>query len=159
MVKRHAAFLVLCIVLACTYPRYVYAQTDDPLNGTWILNVAKSTFPRGGPAPKSQILTIEGTGATKKVVSDTVDAQGRQARQIVMHIYDGQPHPASGSPYFDALAYTRIDANNIIFTRMRGGKLTGIGSFLVSLDGKSFTTNLTGIDDAGGKYGLFFDKK
>ena len=159
MAKRHAAFILLGIALASACPWDVYAQTNDPLNGIWILNAAKSTFPRGGPAPKSQILTIEGTGATKTVVSDTVDAQGRQASQTVMHIYDGQPHPASGSPFFDALAYTRIDANNIIFTRMRGGKLTGIGSFLVSPDGKSFTTNLLGVDDAGGKYGLFFDRK
>jgi hypothetical protein len=159
MINRLAAFILLGMALASACPRHVDAQTNDPLNGTWILNAAKSTFPRGGPAPKSQILTIEGTGATKKVVSDTIDAQGRQARQIVMHIYDGQPHPVSGSPYFDALAYTRIDANNIVFTRMRGGKLTGIGSFLVSSDGKSFTTNLIGIDDAGGKYGLFFDRK
>ena len=147
------------IILVATSTASTAASQSDPLNGTWTLNVSRSIFPLAGAPPKSQTVTFEGTGATKNVVSVTVDGRGKSSTFTVKHIYDGQPHTASGSPYFDALAYTRIDARTIIFTRMRGGKLTGIGSFLVSPDGRTLTTSHTGLEDAGGNYGLSFDKQ
>jgi hypothetical protein len=93
---RLATTLVLAVVLAATaYTPRGYAQAD-PLNGTWMLNVGRSIFPLGGPGPKSQTVTFEGTGATKNVISEAIDAQGKKATFTVTHIYDGQPHSAAG---------------------------------------------------------------
>ena len=59
---------------------------------------------------------------------------------MLLHIYDGQPHPSTGSPYFDSSTYMRVDANTIIFSRSKDGKLVSVGSAVVAQDGKSFTT-------------------
>jgi hypothetical protein len=64
---------------------------------------------------------------------------------VVMHIYDGQPHPSTGSSDFDASAYTRVDANTIIFNRLKAGKLVATGTIVVSQDGKMLTVNTTGV--------------
>ena len=51
------------------------AQGANLRIGTWHLNVAKSTY-SPGPAPKSQVLTIEAAGAGEKVTSESVSATG-----------------------------------------------------------------------------------
>jgi hypothetical protein len=66
-----------------------------------------------------------------------------------MHIYDGQPHPTTGSHVFDASAYTRLDANTFIFTRSKAGKLVGVGTAVVSPDGMTWTVTQTGPDANG----------
>jgi hypothetical protein len=52
-----------------------------------------------------------------------------------MHIYDGTPHPSTGSQTIDASAYARVDANTVIFTRLKAGKLVATGTGVVSQDG------------------------
>ena len=78
-----------------------------------------------------------------------------------MHIYDGQPHPSTGSPDFDASAYTRVDANTIIWGRFKGGKLVAVGTGVVSQDGKTWTTTTTGTGNTvGAMTGIaVFDKQ
>ena len=51
--------------------------SGDPLVGTWVLNVAKSTYVPA-PGPKSQIVVISGTDQARKLVVDvTPDAVRR----------------------------------------------------------------------------------
>jgi hypothetical protein len=66
-----------------------------------------------------------------------------------------------GSPDFDASAYTRVDANTLLFTRLKAGKLVGIGTLVVSQDGKTETGTLTGIEANGRFYNniLVYDKQ
>jgi len=66
-----------------------------------------------------------------------------------MHIYDGQPHPTTGSPDFDASSYTWVDANTYIIGRFKAGKLVQTGTGVVSQDGKTYTNTATGIDANG----------
>jgi hypothetical protein len=66
-----------------------------------------------------------------------------------MFINDGQTHPTTGSPDFDASAYTRVDANTWIFTRMKAGKVVGVGTSVLSQDGRTCTNTFRGIDAAG----------
>jgi hypothetical protein len=60
-----------------------------------------------------------------------------------------QPHPTTGSPLFDASAYARLDTNTFVFTRMKAGKLVGVGTAVVSQDGKTWTVTQTGVDANG----------
>jgi len=138
----------------------VYAQTD-PITGTWSLNVSKSDLP-AGQAPRSQTITYQGTGDNKTATTETVDTQGKQARATFIHIYDGQPHATAGSPDTDASAYTRLNPNTVIFTRMKSGKLAGVGNIVVSSDGKTLTVSGTGASGVGGlpaTYAAVYDKR
>jgi hypothetical protein len=78
-----------------------------------------------------------------------------------MHIYDGMPHPTTGSPVYDASAYTRVDGNTLIVARFKAGKLVLIGTLVVSQDGKTLTGPQTG-SLANGQPGntiLVYDKQ
>jgi hypothetical protein len=36
---------------------------------------------------------------------------------VLLHIYDGQPHPTTGNPLYDSSAYLRLDANTVLEDR------------------------------------------
>jgi hypothetical protein len=66
-----------------------------------------------------------------------------------MHVYDGLPHPTTVSPDYDATVITRVDANTLIASRLKDGKLVQIGTFVMSQDGKTLTVAVTGINRNG----------
>jgi hypothetical protein len=113
-----------------TLPQIGFAQSS-PLLGTWKLNLDKSKY-TPGPPPRSQTNTFQQDGQDIKLTVQVIDAQGKQTTGVLMHIYDGQPHPSTGNPDFDASAYTRLDANTYIASRFKAGKIVGIGRGVVS---------------------------
>jgi hypothetical protein len=140
-----ALFVVL--LLATALPTSGFAQSS-PLIGTWKLNLSKSKY-SPGPPPRSGILTYTQDGQNIKNTAQAIDAQGNPTTIVFMHIYDGQSHPTTGSPLFDASAYARLDPNTYIFTRSKAGKLVGVGTAVVSQDGKTWTVTQTGPDANG----------
>jgi hypothetical protein len=120
-------------------PQIGFAQSS-PLIGTWKLNLDKSKF-SPGPPPRSGTLTYTQDGQN---IRNTAQVTNPTPTVVFMHIYDGQPHPSTGSPNADASAYTRVDANTVIFTRLKAGKLVATGTGVVSQDGKTFTVTTTG---------------
>src|SRR5438874_8048171 len=129
-------------------PQVSFAQSS-PLIGTWKLNLDRSKY-SPDPAPRSLTLKYEQEGQNIKNTSQGIDARGNPTTGALMHIYDGQPHPSTGSPDFDASAYTRVDANTIIWGRFKGGKLVAVGTGVVSQDGKTWTTTTTGTGNTVG---------
>jgi hypothetical protein len=103
---------------ALTFP--AFGQGVDPLIGTWKLNLEKSTS-TGLTPPKSQINTWSREGQTLIDTAEGVDAQGQPFKLVFRHIYDGMPHPTTGSPNYDSTAYTRI-GNTINAVRFKQGK-------------------------------------
>ena len=75
-----------------------------------------------------------------------IDAQGNGSTGVIMHVYDGLPHPTTVSPDYDATVITRVDANTLIFNRLKAGRLVATGTFVVSPDGTMLTVTTTGID-------------
>ena len=140
--------IALLSLVACGFPEASFAQ-NSPLIGTWKLNLEKSKFPPGA-APRSQTATFEQDGQNIKNTNQTVDAQGNATTGVFLHIYDGQPHPTTGNPLYDASAYLRLDGNTIVFSRFKGGKLVQVGTIAISQDGKSRTNTTSGILDANG---------
>lgn len=128
-------------------PQVTFSQSD-PMIGTWQLNLAKSKF-SPGPPPRSLSHTLQGEGENRKFTTASVNAAGIPGGIATMHIYDGMPHPSTGSPNFDATAYTRIDANTIILSRLKAGKLVQVETVVVSADGKTWTATRLGIDANG----------
>ena len=141
--------IALLSLVACAFPQASFAQSS-PLIGTWKLNLEKSKLT---PAPRSQTATFQQDGQNIKNTNQTIDAQGNATTTVFMHIYDGQSHPTTGSPVFDASTYLRLNGNTIIFSRSKAGKLVSTGTNVVSPDGNTMTVTTTGILDANGVTG------
>ena len=146
----HVRILVLAGLAFAAVPQVSFAAQVDPMIGTWKLNLARSTYTTG-PAPRSATLTFQNTNGVLTDTAEAVLPNGSSGKLVLQHIYDGQPHPTTGSADIDASAYTKVDANTIIYTRMKGGKVTGVGTEELSADGKTLTINATAINAAGQK--------
>jgi hypothetical protein len=114
------------------------ALAADAAVGTWKLNVAKSTF-SPGPAPKSQTRTCVESAQGLTLTVKTVDADGKESSSTLAFKDDGKPYPATGSPDFDTVAVTRVDALNVTSIQTKAGKAVGSGHRSVSKDGKTLT--------------------
>jgi hypothetical protein len=121
-----------------TFP--AFGQGVDPLIGTWKLNVEKST----SPLFKSLTLTWSGEGLNFISTVEGVDLQGQAVKVVVRHIYDGMPHPTTGTPDYDSSTYTRI-GNTINWVRFRQGKTVEVGQEVI-VPGKTMTGTGEGID-------------
>jgi hypothetical protein len=134
-------------IFATALPERGFAQADNPLVGTWKLNLAKSKF-SPGPPPKSQIGTFEAVGQGLKATVDTIDAQGNPRKSVFgPWLYDGKSYPITGLPAYDAASYKRINASTSESIRTKAGKAvqntTGV------TDGKTYTLTTTGVDENG----------
>jgi hypothetical protein len=123
---------------------------SNPLIGTWKLNLAKSKY-MGAPPPRSATPNFSGEGQNLVDNVETVDAQGQTIKTVLIHIYDGKPHPSTGAAggLYDASAYARIDANTVDFVRSKDGKAVQTGWAVVSGDGKTYTVTTGGIGPNG----------
>ena len=141
------------IILACTLAGIVgvpaFGQGVDPLIGTWKLNLEKSTFTGIAP-PKTMTATWVGEGQTLAVTAEGVDAEGQPFKVILRHIYDGQPHPMTGSPNYDSNAFHRI-GNSINGVRFKNGKVVEIAQAQL-VPGKTYTVIEEGISANGQPY-------
>ena len=126
----------------------VSAQGANLRIGTWHLNVAKSTY-SPGPAPKSQVLTIEAAGAGEKVTSESVSATGAKTVSVYTANYDGKPYPITGSEIADAVTLKRVDANTSERTDSKGEKAVQTFIRVVSKDGKTMTVTIRGTNAQG----------
>jgi hypothetical protein len=145
-------------LLAQANPSGAAGQGVDPLIGTWKLNLEKSTF-IGVPPPKSQTATWAGEGQTLAVTAEGVNAQGQPFKVIFQHIYDGQPHPVTGNPNYDANIFHRI-GNSINGARIKNGKVVEMGQGQI-IPGKTYTITEEGINANGQLYRdvLVFDRQ
>ena len=127
----------------------VAVMAADSNIGTWKLNTAKSKF-SPGPAPKSQTLKIEASGADGvKYSADGVDAEGKPTHWEFEAQYDGKYVPFKGNPDADMLAYKRIDANTVESTTQLKGKPALTAKIVISADGKTRTLTQTGKNAKG----------
>lgn len=117
------------------------ASGEDPLLGTWHLNVSKSKY-KPGPSPRSQTRVYEihrfGIRATVK----TVHADGRSTTVQSVYDYDKQEHPVTGSEEVDTIAVTRINAYAHEATLSHAGHEIGTFRRVISKDGKQMTVTL-----------------
>jgi hypothetical protein len=127
------------------------AHAADPVIGMWKLNLAKSTF-SPGPAPKSQTRNYaESTQGTVLTVK-TITADGKESTATLTFKDDGKPYPVSGSPDFDMVSVTRVDALTAHSAQTKAGAMVGTGVRTVSKDGKTLTFAQRGVHASGGKY-------
>lgn len=132
--------------LSLTFP--AFGQGVDPLIGTWKFNVAKSTAT--GPLARSMTLNMVREGQNIVNTNEGVDAQGRSFTLVIQHIYDGMPHPTTGSPNYDSTAFTRI-GNTVNVVRFKNGKAVEVAQYVID-PGKTYSGHAEGIDANGQPY-------
>jgi len=135
--------LLLPVVLAFALPGVLLGQPhSDPGVGTWVLNVAKSSF-KPGPAPQSETRTYEATPDGIRLTVQQVGGNGTAITETSTYKLDGKPYALTGNPNIDALEITRVDARETRSNEMRNGKVIGHLTRIVSKDGKSLTITVT----------------
>jgi hypothetical protein len=116
---------------------------DDPLWGTWKLNIEKSTF-GSGSRPRSNTHRYEPDGTDGvKATAHVVDAEGREINFQYSLKYDGKFYPVIGDPGRDMTSLKRIDAYTGVGANMKGGKVINTSRHVLSKDGRTLTVTLT----------------
>ncbi len=135
---------VRIFVLALFLVSVSLGAADDPLIGTWKLNVAKSKY-SPGPPPRSTINKYEPSGNGVKFTQDVEDAQGNSTHVEYTAKYDGKDYPSSGNPSRDMVSWTpRTDPSTNDGTIKKGGKVIASFHRAVSKDGKTMTVTVQG---------------
>ena len=115
----------------------VAAESQDPILGTWKLNLAKSKY-IPGPAPRSQTRTYKDTGDGIFVTIETIDASGHKAAPIRFpEKYDGKDYPITGSNIGDALVLKRINDYTAEATMKHAGKVVATTRRIITDNGKT----------------------
>jgi len=138
---KHASLLVLAFVL-CSVS--LWAQ-QNPLVGTWKTNPAKSKS-YVGAAPLTQVAKYEAVGTNGvKYTSDRVASDGTKSHIEFTAYFNGSIAPYTGVQDRDGIAIKKIDPYTYqVFYKLRG-ETVQINFWVVSKDGKTFTTVSTGV--------------
>jgi len=129
----------------------VHAQSD-PLIGTWKQNVPKSKYDPAYLAPKKEGRTtkIEAVPGGIKLTMEGVDAQGRVGRVEYTAKFDGKDYPYHATldgrpnPNQDTVSWRKIDDYTYESTAKIKGKVLTTTHYVISPDGKTRTTTITG---------------
>jgi len=159
MVLRFLAPIFGCIVGLALSAAHA-ASGDDPVLGSWQLNVAKSQF-TPGPGWRSQVRVYQAAAEGVSVTWTGVDAQGQTMHVRYTYAYDGRDYPMLGSASYDRLNAVRIDARTVRSEEKRDGKIVGIAVRTVSPDGKILTITDEGTNRKGQSFSqlLVFDRQ
>jgi len=117
---------------------------DDPLYGTWKLNLKKSTF-QFSVAPKSSVHHYTPYGKDGvTAVADLVDEDGNKIHFTYSMNFDGKFYPVIGDPARDATSLKRSDVYHGEGANMKDGKVINSSRHVMSKDGKTLTVTLLG---------------
>lgn len=157
-------FVQLCtLALVClTLPAALLAA-DNPVLGTWKMNLEKSKYP-AGMAPKSLTRTITADGDNVKYAFEGQAADGSAINYSFTLKYDGKDVEVTGAGApmgVDHIAITRVNSHQFSASLKKGGKVEAISTAVVSHDGKTSTvsTKGTGPDGKPFKSSSVYDKQ
>ena len=141
---------LLTLLLAVLVVSAGLKAADDPMMGTWKLNLSKSKY-SPGPPPRSRILKLEPSGTDGfKLINDGVQANGEKSHSEEIYVLDGKDHPLTDSQTSDMQLNRWIDAYTTETLRKKGGKTVQVIRRVVSQDGKTLTITVKGLMPAGG---------
>ncbi|HMI18350.1 MAG TPA: hypothetical protein VK533_02265 [Sphingomonas sp.] len=159
MARRFLMFIIGSI-FALTLSAAQMTPADDPVSGTWKLNVARSKF-TPGPGWQSQIRVYAAAPTGVSVTWTGIDAGGEAMRVNYTYAYDGRDYAMAGSASYDTLNAVRIDKWTVRSEEKRDGKTVGIAVRKVSRDGKILTITDEGTNRKGLPFSqlLIFDRQ
>jgi hypothetical protein len=137
-----AAILTMCVL------SLIARATDDLQIGTWKLNLEKSKYSPGFPAPKSQTFKCELADSVGiKFIQDGMDDLGNPVHVEYVVKFDDKDYPVKGDPSRDTVVLKRIDAYRTEGVSKKAGKIVGIFNRAVSGHGKVLTIKSNGTRD------------
>lgn len=119
------------------------AWAGVPLEGTWRLNLDKSTFGQV-PGPKGQLRTYAITNGMEIMTSHGMNSEGNPTKVTYSARYDGKEYKITGSAGGDVIILRRIDRLTTEATEKHEGKVTIIAVRHLSADGKTLTVETHG---------------
>ena len=134
---------------------------DDPMLGSWKLNIAKSSF-GSGPAIQAETNQVEPFGGNGiKLTAQITRADGTKVTESYAGTFDGKEFSVGGDANVDAAYLKRIDARTMERINKKAGKPTTTMKYVVSKDGKVKTVTITGTTAQGQpvKTVLVFEKQ
>jgi hypothetical protein len=125
------------------------SAADDPMLGSWKLNVGKSKF-GSGPAIQAETNQVEPYGGNGiKLTAQITKPDGTKVTESYAGTFDGKEFSVGGDPNVDAAYLKRIDTNAMERVNKKAGKPTTTMHYVVSKDGKTKTVTVTGTTAQG----------
>lgn len=148
--------LILILALGVMAARAVYAD-GDPFDGTWKLNVAKST---GSNLPKEEIVVIKIADNAQYKSGQVTQHDGSVSKSDYTAKYnDGKWYPSTnqvtGKPAGDTMMVRFDPHNEIRFMKRADGSQNSFLLRSVSADGKTMTVTSIGTDGKTGTVWVF----
>lgn len=123
-------------------------SADDPILGTWKLNLAKSKY-SPGPPPQSQVRSYAKQAGGIKVLVDTMEAGGQPTHAEFVVRYDLKGYPVAGASPFDTISPEKIDERTVNAELKQGDRVVLNAMRSVSKDGKTLTITYVGTSEQG----------
>jgi hypothetical protein len=120
----------------------------DAFEGTWKLNLSKSTYPPGRPRPQEETTEIKDQGSVLAVVVQGIEADGKPFVRRYSYPRKGGPINGTNLPGTSEIR-NRIDDLSMDQIISRDGKVVATARFVVSRDRKTLTTRATVKDSQG----------
>lgn len=114
-------------------------QEEFRNEGTWKLNVAKSTF-GPGMTPRSVVSTVRLEGESVRMSGVRIDADGIRTEAKFTAKLDGKDYPIQGTNHAHTVSLKRVDSRTVERTDKRDGKVIETSKTVYSDDGKTSTT-------------------
>jgi hypothetical protein len=147
-----ASRILLVLCLAAAVP---VAAQDDPFNGTWKLDVAKSTM-QPATSSKSELIHYKIVGNEEQFLSEAVTGKGEAESIKYSARDDGKPYPflitidgkATTAPGAMTMV-KKIDARTRERYNVRDGKPVLASRRVISPDGRTMTITIFRVDAQG----------
>jgi hypothetical protein len=146
--KAVVCLVAMLMVIGIATISSVTRAADDPISGTWKVNLEKSKFDPG-PAPKSLTATIKVENGTESYVAEGMDAAGNATHQMFTAKFGGPDAPVTGIPYADTISLKRLSPNHIVATMKKGGKVVMTAQVVLVEGGKSRRVTYAGTNQNG----------
>jgi hypothetical protein len=145
---RTALTIVMSVAMAAP-AAWAAAQPPTEWFGTWVLDVAKSTY-NPGPAPyKRARYTIEPWENGLKVIYDMVHPRGGTSHFEWIGRLDGRPYRLQGIDEFVTYAYRPLGDGSYEVTVRIDDRMAAVSRLTLSPDGRTMTTATVGKDSRG----------
>jgi len=136
------------------------ADTADPFVGTWVLNIAKSTFDPGPPMKSHTLRIAKVKGGAFHDTVDLVEGDGSSTHIEFTAPLNGKFVPVTGSGYADSVSATQVTPRSFKYVLKKAGKRIETGTFTVAEDGKTLEGALSGTDaGVAWKYHFISDRQ
>jgi len=143
----------LIVLFTLTFSLFAGA---DPFVGLWKLDAERSKFQKGAPGFFFATIQIESAGPGLKSNASAADGEGISSDFMFNCQLDGTPCKVTASlktkSVVDTTTMQRLDANTIVATGTKNGKVVYTDRRVVSADGKTMTVARSGTTTAGKHY-------